>query len=206
MWRFFFQHYYFLSFNSKRHFISEVVGTKNKIGILKYSYWKRIRSKHFWYLEAEKSDNTKMDIRKCLSRKIDIARLVFDLDDNDILPFSIHGIFFSDFSCLDAKMSSFWRFRFGKSHRLLNHLHILYSQRNMTFSFLITVTETSTYLRCTSFFQFYFTAPLQKMPYNLPFTKKYVDFTLSLIINLLDHLQVWCRLSRTWLLAELEVV
>ena len=59
---FFFQHYYFLSFNSKRHFISEVVGTKNKIGILKYSYWKRIRSKHFWYLEAEKSDNTKMDI------------------------------------------------------------------------------------------------------------------------------------------------
>ena len=60
---FFFQHYYFLSFNSKRHFISEVVGTKNKIGILKYSYWKRIRGKHFWYLKAEKSDNTKMDIR-----------------------------------------------------------------------------------------------------------------------------------------------
>ena len=28
----------------------------------------------------------------------------------------------------------------------------------------------------------------------------------SLIINLLDHLQFWCRLSRTRPLAELEVV
>ena len=65
--------------------------------------------------------------------------LVLDLDENDILPFSIHGIFFSDFSCLDAKTSSFWRFRFGKSRRLLlNHLHILIlyivNSRNMTFS------------------------------------------------------------------------
>ena len=40
----------------------------------------------------------------------------------------------------------------------------------------------------------YFTPPPQKMPYDISF-KKYFDFALSLIINFLEHIQVWCRLS-----------
>ena len=40
----------------------------------------------------------------------------------------------------------------------------------------------------------YFTLPPQKMPYDIPF-KKYFDFALSLIINFLEHIQVWYRLS-----------
>ena len=57
-----------------------------------------------------------------------------------------------------------------------------------------------------AFFKFYITAPPQKMPYYLPFTKNILILLLSLIINLLDHLQVWCKLSRAWPLAELKVV
>ena len=45
------------------------------------------------------------------------------------------------------------------------------------------------------FFDFILLLPPKKMPYLLPFTKKYFKFALSLIINLLDHLQFWCRLN-----------
>ena len=103
--------------------------------------------------------------------------LVLDLDENDILPFSIHGIFFSDFSCLDAKTSSFWRFRFGKSHHLLNHLHILFSQRNMTFSFLITETSSDTVYPCN------FSPHLKFNPY-LPTFCAYLHIHMSQILKL----------------------
>ena len=62
--------------------------------------------------------------------------------------------------------------------------------------------------RCNWFFsiyRFYFTSPPQKMPYNLPFTKNF-KIALNLIINLLDHLQVWCRLSRAWPQPELVII
>ena len=46
--------------------------------------------------------------------------------------------------------------------------------------------------------------PPQKMPYDIPF-KKYFNFSLSLIINFLEHIEVWRRLSWAWPPAELEV-
>ena len=46
--------------------------------------------------------------------------------------------------------------------------------------------------------------PPQKMPYDIPF-KKYFNFSLSLIINFLEHIEVWCRLSWAWPPEELEV-
>ena len=39
-----------------------------------------------------------------------------------------------------------------------------------------------------------------------PIYKKYSNFALSCLMNILDHFLVWCRLSRTGPLAELEVV
>ena len=60
-----------------------------------------------------------------------------------------------------------------------------------------------------SFFNlFYF---ISRLPYKIRCliispSQKYFDFALSLIINFLDHIQVWCRLSWTQPLAKLEVV
>ena len=53
-----------------------------------------------------------------------------------------------------------------------------------------------------SFFNFF----IEKRCLIISPLQKYFDFALNLIINFLDHLQVWCRLSWAWPLAELEVV
>ena len=58
----------------------------------------------------------------------------------------------------------------------------------------------------SEFLQFYFTATPQQMSYDLLFTKNISILLEGLIINLLDYVQVWCRLSKTWPLVELEVL
>ena len=69
---------------------------------------------------------------------------------------------------------------------------------------IYTYLPTLVVLRLSTLMIFHHSAPTKdalKSP-----LKKYSNFAISSLLNLLDNFLVWCRLSRTGPLAELELV
>ena len=60
-------------------------------------------------------------------------------------------------------------------------------------------------LHLSNFITFHHSTPT-KDALKSPIYNKYFNFALSCLMNLLDHFLVWCRLSRTGQLAELELI